>query len=824
MTFGKSASPRRSLFGMWLVLLAFLAGVGVLVAGSVSASASANTQHTGSVAIPTIPTGTEALPPGANLETVTPNMGNAIAMVFDPVDPSRLFYTVKQGTVRLIINGVLQPNPVISFSVSSSSERGLLGIAMDPQFGVANRYIYVYYTSNDQGQCGGGFVENKVVRFEENGGVGSNPQEIFDSCQSAGNHVGGNIHFGPDGKLYISIGDNAVAGNSQNLGVEQGKTHRINSDGTIPPDNPGFPPGALPSLYAIGLRNSFDFTFDTVDTTAPYRIFMSENGPGCDDEMNRIEAGYNYGWRSSYPCDDGNVGGPDPAYNTIPPLWFLPSGACCEAPTGIEVYSGSNIPQWQNHLFMCSYNNSAFRHFYLTGDRLTATNVNRVNGISCNTDIETGPDGNLYYIQGGGYSNGTLMRVTGPGGGNTPTATVPAPTSTRTNTVAAPTNTLVPSATRTNTAIVIPTSTLVPPTLTALPSSTGAPPSATRTSVLPTGTSVIPSATAVSTGTAQSTGTAVATSTSAPPTSTATVCTMPFTDVPPTDPFYPFIRCLYCRGIIGGYNDGTFRPNNPITRGQIAKIVAQSAGFTEPAGPQIYEDVPPASPFYQWINNLSTRGHMGGYPCGQRQAETCVPPENRPYFRPNESATRGQLSKIVSNAAGYTEPHSGQFYTDVTGDNPFYLEIMRLTTRGAMSGYPCGGPGEPCDTENRPYFRWGNTVTRGQASKIVVNTFFGSCPSPSPGTVNVDIIQYDYFPREVTVSVGTTVRWYNYDIDYHTSTSGVCNGNDCTPDGRFDTGRIDQYESSAFTFTMPGTYRYYCIPHPYMQADVIVVP
>jgi glucose/arabinose dehydrogenase/plastocyanin len=799
MTFGKSAAPNRPLFGMWMVLLAFLAGVGLLVAGSVSASASANTQATGSVAIPTIPSGTESLPPGATLETFTPNMGNSIAMVFDPVDPSRIFYTVKQGTVRLIINGVLQPNPVISFSANSSGERGLLGIAMDPQFGISNRLIYVYYTSNDQGQCGGGFIENKVVRFEENNGVGSNPQEIFDSCQSAGNHVGGNIHFGPDGKLYISVGDNANAANSQIVSVEQGKTHRINPDGSIPADNPVFTgTNPLPSLYAIGLRNSFDFTFDTVDNTAPYRIFMSENGPGCDDEMNRIEAGFNYGWRSGYPCDDAS--GPDPTWNTIPPLWYLPSGACCEAPTGIEVYSGSNIPQWQNHLFMCSYNNSAFRHFYLTGDRLTATNANRVNGIACNTDIETGPDGNLYYIQGGGYSNGTLMRITGPGGGSTPTATVPVPTSTRTNTVPVPTNTLVPSATRTNTIPVPPTSTLVPPTGTAVPSSTG----------------VVPSAT--STATSVSTNTAVATSTSVPP--TATACTMPFTDVSPSDTFYTYIRCLYCRGIIGGYADGTFRPNNAITRGQIAKIVSQSAGFSEPAGPQIYEDVPPGSPFYDWINRLSMRGHMGGYPCGQRSTETCIEPQNRPYFRPNEDATRGQLSKIVSNAAGYNEPHSGQFYTDVTGDNPFYLEIMRLTTRGVMSGYPCGGPGEPCDSENRPYFRWGNPVTRGQASKIVANTFFGSCGTER----SVDIILYDYSPREVTVSVGTTVRWYNHDLDYHTSTSGVCNGSDCTPDGRFDTGRIDQYQSAAFTFTTPGTYRYYCIPHPYMQADVIVVP
>jgi hypothetical protein len=214
-------------------------------------------------------------------------------------------------------------------------------------------------------------------------------------------------------------------------------------------------------------------------------------------------------------------------------------------------------------------------------------------------------------------------------------------------------------------------------------------------------------------------------------TATATACTISFSDVPPNHTFYNEIRCLACRGIIGGYADGTFRPQNDITRGQIAKMVSNAAGFVEPPGAQIYEDVPVGSPFYDFIQRLTNRGHMGGYQCGLVNHEPCIPPDNRPYFRPNHSATRGQLSKIVSNAAGFSEPHTGLFYTDVTSDNPFYLEIMRLTTRGVMSGYPCGTvPHEPCDSENRPYFRWGNNVTRGQASKIVANTFFPGCETP----------------------------------------------------------------------------------------------
>jgi hypothetical protein len=202
-----------------------------------------------------------------------------------------------------------------------------------------------------------------------------------------------------------------------------------------------------------------------------------------------------------------------------------------------------------------------------------------------------------------------------------------------------------------------------------------------------------------------------------------------FTDVPVDHPFYTWIKCLACRGIISGYADGTFRPGNDITRGQISKIVSNSAGFSEDPGPVVYEDVDSTNPFYVWINRLSNRGFMGGYPCGG-EGEPCNPPDNRPYFRPFSNATRGQLAKIVSNAAEVGGTPTGLFYTDVPEGNPFYTWIMRLTNLGVMSGYPCGGVGEPCDDANRPYFRPFTNVTRGQASKIVANTFLPGCTTP----------------------------------------------------------------------------------------------
>jgi len=157
-------------------------------------------------------------------------------------------------------------------------------------------------------------------------------------------------------------------------------------------------------------------------------------------------------------------------------------------------------------------------------------------------------------------------------------------------------------------------------------------------------------------------------------------------------------------------------------------VVSNAANLQDDPGQQIYTDVDTDNTFYMWINRLSIHGFMGGYPCGG-EGEPCDD-QNRPYFRPFANATRGQLAKIVANAAGIGGTPTGLFYTDVPEDHPFYVWIMQLTNIGVMSGYPCGGPGEPCDEENRPYFRPFNNVTRGQASKIVANTFFPGCQMP----------------------------------------------------------------------------------------------
>jgi hypothetical protein len=181
--------------------------------------------------------------------------------------------------------------------------------------------------------------------------------------------------------------------------------------------------------------------------------------------------------------------------------------------------------------------------------------------------------------------------------------------------------------------------------------------------------------------------------------------------------------------VVTGYGDNTFRPNNNVTRGQIAKIVSNMAGYNEPVTGQTFEDVLTGSTFYEFVERLASRGIVGGYPCGG-PGEPCVPPDNRPYFRPNSNVTRGQASKIICMAAGCNTGRGGQTFEDVPPGSTFHLEIQALANMGAISGYPCGGPGEPCvPPDNRPYFRPGNYITRGQVSKVVVLAFQADCPA-----------------------------------------------------------------------------------------------
>jgi polysaccharide biosynthesis protein PslG len=203
-----------------------------------------------------------------------------------------------------------------------------------------------------------------------------------------------------------------------------------------------------------------------------------------------------------------------------------------------------------------------------------------------------------------------------------------------------------------------------------------------------------------------------------------------FVDVPFDHWAYSFIEALAELGSIGGYADGTFRPNNSTTRAQLTKIVVLSFNLPQVSPPSAhFTDVPPGSTFYTFVETAYAEGLLGGYPCGG-PGEPCDP-QNRPYFRPGNDVTRGQIAKIVVSAAGWQQqqPPTPTF-ADVPPASPFYAYIETAFRHGIVGGYPCGAPGEPCDPQNRPYFRPGPSATRAQISKVVYLAV--QAPSPTP--------------------------------------------------------------------------------------------
>src|SRR5262245_7316383 len=172
------------------------------------------------------------LPAGFS-ETFVGGMSNTTAMAVAP--DGRIFVCEQTGTLRVIKNNALLPTPFVTLSVDSQGERGLLGVAFDPNF-VTNKFIYLYYTVPTAP------VHNRLSRFTANGDVVVPGSELvllnLDPLSSATNHNGGALHFGLDGKLYVGVGENATSSNAQSLTNLLGKLLRLNSDGSIPPDNP----------------------------------------------------------------------------------------------------------------------------------------------------------------------------------------------------------------------------------------------------------------------------------------------------------------------------------------------------------------------------------------------------------------------------------------------------------------------------------------------------------------------------------------------------------------------------------------------------------
>ncbi len=343
------------------------------------------------------------LPAGFTRVELGNGLNQPTAMVFET--KGRILVTEKGGKIRVIKpNGKLRAKPLTVLSVDTFSERGLLGIALDPNY-ESNGRIYVYYTTGPNAKRYSGSPENRVSRLKQRGDkTGFKEKILLDHIPSTnGNHNGGDIHFGFDGKLYVSVGESGCCPNdAQGLGTLRGKILRINPNGTVPSDNPFYnTPGARKETYAYGLRNPWRFGMRSSNQT----YIVSDVGSGTWEEFNSLQAGGNYGWPLyEGPCPSNNLGcNPNTVDydSTIAPIhWYHHNSGDEQG----NVIAGGVFAENSNY-------SAPYADAYFYGDTgsgwVNLVSMNENNEVTARYEFDTnaspvafanGPDGNIYVV------------------------------------------------------------------------------------------------------------------------------------------------------------------------------------------------------------------------------------------------------------------------------------------------------------------------------------------------------------------------------------------------------------------------------------------
>lgn len=354
----------------------------------------------------------QTLPANFSRVTVASGISSPTAMAF--TTDNRILVCQKGGQLRVVKNGTLLGTPALTVSVNTSGERGLIGVAVDPNF-ATNNYIYIHYTHTSG-------PHNRVSRFT----LGSNDlatgeTAILDLPTLSGiYHNGGGLAFGPDQKLYVAVGENQVGSNSQNLDNYLGKVLRINSDGTVPAGNPFTGNAARSRIWVYGLRNPFTMAFEP----GTGKLYVNDVGNATWEEINDATVGgRNFGWPSKEGmCTSSCTGFTNPVYvyatnRGDPP----PNGQGC-AINGGTFFNGaiSNYPAtYAGKYFFLDYCGTWIDYINPTVGSPTRSGFGS-NLSADNTGIKQGPDGNLYYLRIG---NNTLYRIVYSGGVTAPVIT-----------------------------------------------------------------------------------------------------------------------------------------------------------------------------------------------------------------------------------------------------------------------------------------------------------------------------------------------------------------------------------------------------------------
>lgn len=316
------------------------------------------------------------VPAGFTETLLDSTLSRPVALAFTP-DGRLLIGEQYTGNIKVFKNGAVLSTPFATVSpvYTGDNETGLLGLCVDPNFG-SNGYVYVFVTQSSSVQ--------RILRYTAVGDIGTSPATLVDNLPTLGiNHNGGGIRFGPDGYLYAVVGENGTAASdAQVVASLRGKVLRYDVS-TVPASIPTSNPFASSPVYSFGHRHPFRLAW----RPSSGELYVSENGPSVDDEINVIAPGANYGW----PNDTGpntNASYTDPAFTFTTTI----------AVTDLLFYTGSTIP-YSGDLFYVDYKNGRIRRFQMSPatEQISGGPFDFVTGVNQPVDVEQGPDGALYY-------------------------------------------------------------------------------------------------------------------------------------------------------------------------------------------------------------------------------------------------------------------------------------------------------------------------------------------------------------------------------------------------------------------------------------------
>ncbi|MGI8906790.1 MAG: PQQ-dependent sugar dehydrogenase [Candidatus Sumerlaeaceae bacterium] len=322
----------------------------------------------------------------------------------DFLDARNALVTERSGPVRIITDGKLLPEPVSGTPKAwENGQGGMMDVAVDPDY-AKNGWVYLGYS-----EPGGGSGMTRIVRGKLRDAMWVDEQVVWQAGKEhytkSGIHFGCRIVFGPDGKLYFSVGERGSQQKAQDLSMPNGKIYRLNTDGTIPVDNPfANRHGTFPGIFSYGHRNPQGLSFHPVTG----ELWDVEHGPRGGDELNLVRAGQNYGWPLiTYGINyDGKILTRERVRPGLsqPIHYWRPSIAVA----GAEFYTGDLFPYWRNHLLVTSLADKDLRLLQIQENRVLHEEI-LFDNLARVREAVTGPDGAIYVVIN---EPGEILRLT----------------------------------------------------------------------------------------------------------------------------------------------------------------------------------------------------------------------------------------------------------------------------------------------------------------------------------------------------------------------------------------------------------------------------